>query len=449
MDVINRNNYETYFLLFADNELTPAERQEVEAFVRLHPDLAAEFDAVLQTRFSPEPVSFNAKNLLYKPEPSPFHITINNCEEYFILYYDNELSAEEKKAVEQFVAENEAVQDNFRLLGAIQFTAEEEIQFPELAGLYRLPNGQNYTQLLNYIDGELPVQEAQQWQKEITGNKHLEQEYHLLAQTKLQPDMAVVFPGKNLLYRKERKDAPVIPLWLRFAAAAAVLVFITWVAFFRNTNNNGGGTESLAGKEQPAAVQPKNNNAAGTLPANNTSVAVNAENNVATTNNAAQVVNSPLNSGENKTNVVTSFSPERNNNIQAVQTVQGPELKAVQQPVLAREEQQPAVLPEHIKKIIDNPQINEAMANAPVQQTSNNTIPEQQNGNEYVNQGNMLQTEEKEAIPVSFASLPADKIVEKTGLRGVGRKITRFFERKIKNSRNSLSIGGFDVALAR
>ena len=46
---INRNNYETFFLLYLDGELNPAAQAEVENFLSTHADLQKEFSLLQLT----------------------------------------------------------------------------------------------------------------------------------------------------------------------------------------------------------------------------------------------------------------------------------------------------------------------------------------------------------------------------------------------------------------
>ncbi len=98
---INRHNYEEFFLMYVDNELSAAERAEVEAFVEQNQDLKTELELLKDAVMLPdETIQLVNKSSLYKNERS---INLNNYEEYFLLYVDNELGADEKDEVEKFV----------------------------------------------------------------------------------------------------------------------------------------------------------------------------------------------------------------------------------------------------------------------------------------------------------------------------------------------------------
>jgi hypothetical protein len=155
---INRDNYESFFLLYTDNELSATDRKAVELFVKDNADLKQELDMLQQTVIQPEKFTFSAKNSLLKP------IT---------------LSAE----------------------------AEEN--------------------LLLYIDGELSAPMATELKALVSADKKIAAELSLLQQAKLSADTTIVFPDKNLLYKKD--EHKVIPFgWWKLAAAAVFIGFGIW-----------------------------------------------------------------------------------------------------------------------------------------------------------------------------------------------------------------------------
>jgi hypothetical protein len=171
--MINRDNYEEYFLLYTDNELSGAQRIAVEAFIKENPDLRGELTMMQQLKLKPEQdIFFGDKDILFRESGGSSTINHNNYEEYFLLYADNELNADEKKMVEEFVSSNQA----------------------------------------------------------------LRQEFELLLITQVGPDDNIVFPNKEILYKKSERRIVFLP-WMRIAAAAAVLLLIG-LFLFNNTGKS-------------------------------------------------------------------------------------------------------------------------------------------------------------------------------------------------------------------
>ena len=170
---ITRHNYEEFFILYLDNELGSDDRKQVESFVNENPDLKNEFDLLLQTRMAPDhDLVFDGKRQLLKSTiPGP--ISATNFEECLLLYIDNELTAQEKIAVEEFVAGHPTAQTTL----------------------------------------------------------------HQLQKTKLHAERSEVFPNKEILYRREKRTPVIaIRVW-RIAVAAAILLAISTAAFLVLNDN--------------------------------------------------------------------------------------------------------------------------------------------------------------------------------------------------------------------
>jgi hypothetical protein len=72
--MITRDNYEEFFLLYIDNELSVADREAVERFIAHHPDLQKEWKALLHCRLLPEEeFVYPDKDMLYMTTATEEH----------------------------------------------------------------------------------------------------------------------------------------------------------------------------------------------------------------------------------------------------------------------------------------------------------------------------------------------------------------------------------------
>lgn len=134
---INRNNYEEYFLLYADNELTDSEKAEVLMFVKQHKDLEEEFRMIHHTISKPDAsVQLTDKSFLFRNDIEGF-INKKNYEEVFVLYHDNELTKKEKLETEEFLSLHKELKDEFDLIGLARLTPESSVVFPNKKLLYK------------------------------------------------------------------------------------------------------------------------------------------------------------------------------------------------------------------------------------------------------------------------------------------------------------------------
>lgn len=197
---INRHNYEEFFILYLDNELSIGERRQVELFVQQHPDLGEELQMLQQTRLDVDAsIVFEGKESLMQL-PSLELINSHNYEEWLVQYVDNELNNEQNASVEIYAASNPAA-------GA---------------------------------------------------------SLDILLQTKLQPDNSITFFNKESLYRREEPVRRIVPaMWWRIAAAVLLLIALTvgGFTFFKNkgtTPGKGLATNKESQKNTaPASVEEK------------------------------------------------------------------------------------------------------------------------------------------------------------------------------------------------
>jgi hypothetical protein len=131
---INHHNYEEFFLLYVDGELSASDKEAVEQFVQANPDLAIELEMLQQMQLPAQEMIYAGKEDLYKKESSA--VQYENYEEQFLLHVDKQLSSEEEEKLAIFVLQNPALQEAFTLLKQTRLFPETII-FRDKSSLYR------------------------------------------------------------------------------------------------------------------------------------------------------------------------------------------------------------------------------------------------------------------------------------------------------------------------
>ena len=158
----------------------------------------------------------------------------HNYEEFFILYWDDELAAAEKQAVENFVKQNADLREEFEILGEARFAPDDHVQLEQKEFLLNnsFINITNYEeQLLNYIDDEITARERKEVEKFVRQYPDVQKELALFQKTKLQPETGISFPDKSVLYRREEKVRIISMTWFRVAVAAALIIIAGLTVF--------------------------------------------------------------------------------------------------------------------------------------------------------------------------------------------------------------------------
>jgi hypothetical protein len=140
MITINRDNYDTWLMLYLDNELSATERAAVEAFAGMHPDVQEELNGLKETILQPDvPAVMPGIERLLMPGLWDEE-ALTGQQEKLLMLADNELSPNEKQEFATVIESNPLLQKEWSLL---QKTIAQEVQVAEMPGKERLYHRQS------------------------------------------------------------------------------------------------------------------------------------------------------------------------------------------------------------------------------------------------------------------------------------------------------------------
>ena len=132
--IINRHNYEEFFLLYVDNELSMADRNAVESFVQQNSDLEKELQLLQYSIIKDEEIIFADKQSLLKDD------SLAALQEKLLLLADDELPRSERNAIESLLVSDIAAATEWKILQKTKLPAEA-IVFEDKRSLYRTESG--------------------------------------------------------------------------------------------------------------------------------------------------------------------------------------------------------------------------------------------------------------------------------------------------------------------
>jgi tellurite resistance protein len=254
--MINKNNYESWFLDYYEGTL-PAERvADLFLFLEQHPDLKEEFDAFENIKLTDDLTDvFPAKDFLKKTV-----VDQSNVQQFLIAELEGDLSADELKALHDFIAANKQFEADKLLYTKTKLADEAEV-FPDKELLKKISQEVINTQqlLIAELEGDINPSEQKQLDKIVATHPEFERDRTLYSKTKLTADVSIKYPNKGEL----KKTVSLFgnrSLIYTISIAASILLFLG-LYFYANQeiNPNGNGAVAVVG-DKDSSVKDNGSN---------------------------------------------------------------------------------------------------------------------------------------------------------------------------------------------
>lgn len=182
-------------------------------------------------------------------------ITRDNYESFFVDYLEGTLEDHLIDPFLDFLKQNPDLNEELQGLEPITLPMEP-VAFQGKQSLYKATDSESFNkQAVAYLEGEMTSQERIAFEASLEKDPTLQKEYTLFEKTRLAPDPALRFAGKEKLYKKT--GAIVWLNWIGKAAAVLVLLLGIYSLFHKGEDNRSTpGTGEVASLKSPANERP-------------------------------------------------------------------------------------------------------------------------------------------------------------------------------------------------
>ncbi len=243
MKKINLHNYEAYFLDFAEGNLNDAQIREMEAFLKVHPELRVELEEFDPISLSDIEIESHGWGDLKKPTLKDIQNNADLRATFFIRAIENLLTDFEKGLLENLLENDHFAAEFANWINTIlEENPDEKINPDSLFqfGLDRPVSDFNYDAWLTAkTEGLLDLNQLEALSAFAKTKESGERDLKIADNLRLKAAAGIFYPDKSKLYKE--KDRKVIPLWLyRATAVAAVFLFgiFIWNQFRSPSNTD-------------------------------------------------------------------------------------------------------------------------------------------------------------------------------------------------------------------
>ncbi len=196
------------------------------------------------------------------------NINLDNYQAYFLDYFEQSLNPQETAELMLFLEQHPGLKEEFDSFEPVSLIPDLSIHFPEKDQLKKAEikscgaiHAKNYEEyLIAAVENILTPSETLELEAFLAANPHLNEEMSLFLQTRLEPDMRIVFDDKESLKRKALVFTPPAPAsvaparrilqpWM-YRAVAIAAVLLIFFAVYLNINTTGP-ADQLARQDNP------------------------------------------------------------------------------------------------------------------------------------------------------------------------------------------------------
>jgi Skp family chaperone for outer membrane proteins len=150
-------------------------------------------------------------------------ITRSNYEEWFLDFLDGNLQPSMMGEFQAFLKENPDLETELEMADSPILEANKEIRLDSKSELKKTIDSQEFDfeeQVVAYHEGDLLLSERIKFEAILSENTDKAETAKQFGKLKLIADKSIVYPAKNQL----KKSVVILPLWLKVASVAAILI---------------------------------------------------------------------------------------------------------------------------------------------------------------------------------------------------------------------------------